>query len=137
MVHRDRIAQRREAGRALGKIERLYRFFRGLGLHYKVSENFGCSVITIGRNSHPFSEIYEEFCNPPASVENEADISDKVLEENKADIPDKVLKLKTTEDGRIAKIKELEDRLKGSSDKIRNLKEENLNLVDELKKVNL
>ena len=118
-----RRAQRQEAGRALGKIDRLYGFVRGLGLHYKVSKNFGCSVITIGRNSHPFSEIYEEFCNPPASVEN------------KADIPDKVLKLKTAEDGRMGKMKELEDRLKGSSDEIRNLKEENLNLVDELKKV--
>ena len=38
----------------------LYKFVRGLGLHYRLTENYGSTSITIGRNYHPFAELYED-----------------------------------------------------------------------------
>ena len=136
MGHQDRKAQRQEARHALGKIDRLYDFVRGLGLHYKLIENFGCSVITVGRNSHPFSGIYEESSNPSASKENKADISDNVFEELE-DAFKEIAELELTQDGLRSKINELENLVEIGLRESGSLKQEKMELADELEKVKL
>ena len=51
----------------LGNMDMLYKFVRGLGLHYRLTENYGSTSITIGRNYHPFAELYEDLstCENP------------------------------------------------------------------------
>ena len=51
----------------LGNMDTLYKFVRGLGLHYRLTENYGSTSITIGRNYHPFAELYEDLstCENP------------------------------------------------------------------------
>ena len=44
----------------LKNMDMLYKFVRGLGLHYRLTENYGSTSITIGRNYHPFAELYED-----------------------------------------------------------------------------
>ena len=44
----------------LKNMDMLYTFVRGLGLHYRLTENYGSTSITIGRNYHPFAELYED-----------------------------------------------------------------------------
>ena len=44
----------------LENMDMLYKFVRGLGLHYRLTENYGSTSITIGRNYHPFAELYED-----------------------------------------------------------------------------
>ena len=43
----------------VSKLDNLYKLIRRLGLHYKISENFGSTTITIGRNYHGFNELYD------------------------------------------------------------------------------
>ena len=58
---RDDSLTRQEAAKfTLENMDTLYRFVRGLGLHYRLTENYGSTSITIGRNHHPFSELYED-----------------------------------------------------------------------------
>ena len=52
MRHQELRLQRGEAKKVLGKFDELYDFIRNSRLHYKINENFGCTVITVGRNFH-------------------------------------------------------------------------------------
>ena len=57
----ERLQRKREdARRVMGKMDRLYNSIRNLGIHYKLEENFGSTTITIGRNHHQFSGLYED-----------------------------------------------------------------------------
>ena len=66
MRHQELRLQRVEAKEVLGKFDELYDFIRNSGLHYKISENFGCTVITVGRNFHRYSDVYKDLRNAPA-----------------------------------------------------------------------
>ena len=66
MRHQELRLQRDEAKKVLGKFDELYDFIRNSGLHYKISENFGCTVITVGRNFHRYSDVYKDLRNAPA-----------------------------------------------------------------------
>ena len=66
MRHQELRFQRVEAKKVLGKFDELYDFIRNSGLHYKISENFGCTVITVGRNFHRYSDVYKDLRNAPA-----------------------------------------------------------------------
>ena len=66
MRHQELRLQRDEAKKVLGKFDELYDFIRNSGLHYKISENFGCTVITVGRNFHRYSDVYQDLRNAPA-----------------------------------------------------------------------
>lgn len=57
----ERLQRKREdARRVMGKMDRLYNSIRNLGIHYKLEENFGSTTITIGRNHHKLSGLYED-----------------------------------------------------------------------------
>ena len=79
MRHQELRLQRGEAKRILGKFDELYDFIRNSGLHYKISENFGCSVITIGRNFHRYSDVYKDLRTAPASLETQASLNLNVV----------------------------------------------------------
>ena len=79
MRHQELILQRGEAKRILGKFDELYDFIRNSGLHYKISENFGCSVITIGRNFHRYCDVYKDLRTAPASLETQASLNLNVV----------------------------------------------------------
>ena len=100
------------------------------------SENFGCSVITVGRNSHPFSGNYEESSNPSASKENKPDISANVFEELEDAFKD-IAELELTQDGLESKINELENLVEIGLRESGSLKQEKMELADELEKVKL
>ena len=45
---RDGSRKKKKQANVVNKLDNLYRFIRRLGLHYKISENFGSTTITIG-----------------------------------------------------------------------------------------
>ena len=75
MRHQELRLQRDEARVVLGKLDELYEFIRNSGLHYKICENFGCTVITVGRNFHRFSGVYQDLRKAPASLESQASLN--------------------------------------------------------------
>lgn len=64
----ERLERKREyASRVMDKMDIIYNSIRNLGLHYKLEENFGCTTITIGRNHHQYSSLYEDLrCGNPS-----------------------------------------------------------------------
>ena len=75
MRHQDLNFQRSEAKKILVKFDELYDFIRNSGLHYKISENFGCTVITVGRNFHRYSDVYKDLRAAPAALESQTDLN--------------------------------------------------------------
>ena len=74
MRHQELRLQRGEAKKVLGKFDELYDFIRNSGLHYKINKNFGCTVITVGRNFHRYSEVYRELRFAPPSLESQTSL---------------------------------------------------------------
>ena len=65
----ERLQRKREyARRVMDKMDIIYNSIRNLGLHYKLEENFGCTTITIGRNHHQYSSLYEDLRRENPSV---------------------------------------------------------------------
>ena len=75
MRHQELRLQRVEAKKVLGKFDELYDFIRNSGLHYKINENFGCTVITVGRNFHRYSDVYKNLRAAPAPLENQTSLN--------------------------------------------------------------
>ena len=59
----------------MGKFDELYDFIRNSGLHYKINENFGCTVITVGRNFHRYSDVYSELRAAPVPLESQTSLN--------------------------------------------------------------
>ena len=65
----ERLERKREyASRVMDKMDIIYNSICNLGLHYKLEENFGCTTITIGRNHHQYSSLYEDLRRENPSV---------------------------------------------------------------------
>jgi ATP sulfurylase len=75
MRHQELRLQRVEAKKVLGKFDELYDFIRNSGLHYKINENFGCTVITVGRNFHRYSDVYSELRAAPVPLESQTSLN--------------------------------------------------------------
>ena len=44
-------------------------------MHYKINENFGCTVITVGRNFHRNSDVYSELRAAPVPLESQTSLN--------------------------------------------------------------
>jgi hypothetical protein len=64
----ERLQRKREyARRVMDKMDIIYNSICNLGLHYKLEENFVCTIITIGRNHHQYISLYEDLrCGIPS-----------------------------------------------------------------------
>ena len=75
MRHQELRLQRVEAKKVLGKFDELYDFIRNSGLHYTINENFGYTVITVGRNFHRYSDVYSELRAAPVPLESQTSLN--------------------------------------------------------------
>jgi hypothetical protein len=75
MRHWELRFQRGEAKKVLGKFDELHDYIPNSGLHYKINENFGRTVITVGRNFHRYSDVYKNLRAAPAPLEYQISLS--------------------------------------------------------------
>ena len=82
---RRSLDQQREEQKVIRQqISFIYNTIRDQGLHYEIKENYGCSVITIGRNKNRVSHINRD-------LTNESDVAPtSKLEQSKTESDDSV-----------------------------------------------
>ena len=109
--------KREEARKVLNKLDSLYDFIRNLGLHYKLCENFGCTTITIGRNQHRYSSLYEDLRSResnlqrnswPANSKNHSQADDEFYSKSLAEVTAKLSETLA----QVASLKEVNSRIR-------------------------